>query len=144
MIFTSTRYPSYQVKVGSGKDIIKADGNLRTVVPPVYLRFTAGVLNCNNEGHVEALLHHPSYNVDFFGPFSRAQVADGSYKKELSKHLKTLESDAVVPDIDALVEAAKIVGARAAVGVTSHSLNENRIQSNEIRTVSPPDSSKKE
>ncbi len=144
MIFTSTRYPQYQLKVSSGKDIIKADGNLRTVVPPVYLRFQAGILNCNNKAHVEAILAHPSYNVDFFGPFSRAQIADGSYKALLDKHLKTSEADAVVPDMDALVEAAKIAGAKAAVGVTSHNLNENKSQSNEIRTVSPPISPKKE
>jgi hypothetical protein len=124
MLFTCVKFPWVRVKIGSGEDALKKDGTLKTLTHARNIQFTQGSFITEDVEVIELLLNHPSYNKDFYGPFSRTQVADGSYKKELSKHIKKNTTDDVVPDMEDLAKKAREQAARTAPSISNRPLND--------------------
>lgn len=139
MLFTSIRFPQIRVKLSSGRDVTRADGKLWPVSRSQYAEFQMGKFETNDIEVIEALIHHPSYNRDFFGPFSRAEVVSGKYKEDLAKlNKKASIDDTLKPDVDKLAKEAERAALEKKAGVTNRPINDGReSQVGNITTVTP-------
>lgn len=123
MLFSSARYPFLRVKISSADEFYTPNGALKVRKRSRYAEFQNGSFETQNVETIEALVNHPAYNQDFYGPFSRADVVSGDYKTKLPGHIKTLESDKREFDVSGI--AAQ--GAKNSAGpqVASHSIDTN-------------------
>ena len=93
MLFSSNRYPSLSVKIESAVEILAPTGKQIVKSRPKIVQFSNGSYITQNIRIIEALLDHPSYNRDFFGPFSVEDVRSGAYKEKLNEFLVKEQAD---------------------------------------------------
>ena len=107
MINFLSKYPKLRVQVEN--EVVGADatGKYRMIKSGRYAEFHDGEFKTKNMETIEALLNHKEYNRMFFGPFSREEVMNGSWKEEYQKMLKDQNTPAdprevSKPKLDAL------------------------------------------
>lgn len=116
MLFSSNRYPFLTIKVGSSEEIINPrTGGIRVVERAKEFTLKSGRLEVNDEESIISLLHHPSYNTDFYGPYSREEVKTGEYKKTLDRHIKKNPSDSIRPNVEQIAKEGEIKAPRVLV-----------------------------
>jgi hypothetical protein len=126
MLFSSYRYPSINVTLGGSEESINPrTGSIRVTKRANNIVFRYGRFETNDLDIIEGLIRHPSYNRDFFGPFSKNEVKTGEYKKYLDKHIKKEISDNYKPDVEKIAKEGEKIVARPQV--RSDSLVANQV-----------------
>lgn len=110
MLFSCGQFPFLNLQLGSGKEQMTPNGHKVVLERGRYVTFSMGSYNTDDPRIIELLLHHCDYNRIFYGPFSQQQIADGSYKELIKKHLTAEVHSNVVPDVDAIAKEGFIKG----------------------------------
>lgn len=84
----ASKYPFLRVQLASEEVRYTTEGHLRVIAPGKYIKFESGSFVTTDMDTIEMLLHHPSYNRMFFGPYSIEEVRSGDWEKLYEKEVK--------------------------------------------------------